>query len=191
MRNLKASFMFLVDFLIIFFYRPKFQKWNLIKNPWYTKILHCTTLIFIKKLEFCDFFLRKFLLTVFSNFSLKIPPKFHKILKKTDFLIYLNILYIFDQNFTLVPTIKLLEFSDKNWETWKRLLCFWSIFWLFFFYRPKFQKWNLIKNPWYTKNTTLYDIDFYQKIRILRFFLRKFLLTVFSNFSLKNTPQIS
>ena len=47
---------YLVDFLIIFFYRPKFQKWNLIKNPWYTKILHCTTLIFIKKLEFCDFF---------------------------------------------------------------------------------------------------------------------------------------
>ena len=39
-----------------FFDRPKFQKWNLIKNPWYTKILHCTTLIFIKKLEFCDFF---------------------------------------------------------------------------------------------------------------------------------------
>ena len=39
-----------------FFYCPKFQKWNFIKNPWYTKIQHCTTLIFLKKLDFCDFF---------------------------------------------------------------------------------------------------------------------------------------
>ena len=35
-----------------------------IKNPWYTKIQHCTTLIFLKKLETLRFFLRKFLLTV-------------------------------------------------------------------------------------------------------------------------------
>ena len=48
----------------------------------------------------------------------------------------------------------------------------------YFFYCPKFQKWNFIKNPWYRKET-LYDIDFPQKIGFLRFFLRKFLLTVF------------
>ena len=43
-------------FFDYFFYCPKFQKWNFIKNPWYTKIQHCTTLIFLKKLDFCDFF---------------------------------------------------------------------------------------------------------------------------------------
>ena len=37
-------------------YCPKFEKWNFIKNPWYTKIQHCTTLIFLKKLDFFDFF---------------------------------------------------------------------------------------------------------------------------------------
>ena len=40
----------------IFFKKAKFQKWNFIKNPWYTKIQHCTILIFLKKLDFCDFF---------------------------------------------------------------------------------------------------------------------------------------
>ena len=39
-----------------FFYCPKFQIWILMKNPWYTIIQHCTTLIFHKKLDFCDFF---------------------------------------------------------------------------------------------------------------------------------------
>ena len=82
---------------------------------------------------------------------------------------------------TLVPTIKLLEFSDKNWETWKRLLCFWSIFWLFFL-SSKVSKMKFNQKSLIYKNTTLYDIDFYQKIRILRFFLRKFLLTVFRIF---------
>ena len=94
--------------------------------------------------------------------------------EKTDFLIYPNILYIFDQNFMLVPTIKLLEFSDKNWETYKRLLIFWSIFWLFFL-SSKVSKMKFHQKSLIYKNTTLYDIDFYQKIRILRFFLRKFL----------------
>ena len=85
-------------------------------------------------------------MTVLHIFHRKYTPNFQKI----DFSIYPNILYICDQNFMLVPTIKLLEFSDKNWETYERLLIFWSIFWLFF-YCPKFQKWNFIKNPWYTK----------------------------------------
>ena len=121
---------------------------------WYKKIQHCETLfstknwifaIFFKKVSidgfshylwyfqrqkigFLRFFLRKFLLTVFHIFHRKYTPNFQKI----DFSIYPNILYIFDQNFMLVPTIKLIEFSDKNWETYVRLLIFWSIFWFFF-----------------------------------------------------------
>ena len=148
------------------FYCPKFQKWNFIKNPWYTKIQHCTTLIFLKKLEFCDFFLRKFLLTVLHIFHRKYTPNFQKI----DFSIYPNILYIYDQNFMLVPTIKLLEFSDKNWETYERLLIFGSIFWLFFFHCPKFQKWNFIKNPWYTKIQHCTTLIFLKKLEFCDFF---------------------
>ena len=83
---------------------------------------------FPEKIRFLRFFLRKFLLTVFHIFHRKYTPNFQKI----DFSIYPNILYIFDQNFMLVPIIRLLEFSDKNWETYERLLIFWSIFWLFF-----------------------------------------------------------
>ena len=105
-----SVFWFFGPFFDYFFYCPKFQKWNFIENPWYTKIQHCTTLIFLEKLDFCDFFL--------LIFHRKYTPNFQKI----DFSIYPNILYIYDQNFMLVPTIKLLEFSDKNWETYERLL---------------------------------------------------------------------
>ena len=217
---------------IINFHCPKFQKWNFIKNPLYTKIQHCTTLIFLKKLDFFWFFLRKFLLTVlhifhvqsfkneisskildiqkynivrhwfssknwifsiffkkvsidgFTHFDRKYTPNFQKI----DFSIYPNILYICDQNLMLVPTIKLLEFSDKNWETYERLLIFWSIFWLFFLLskvsKMKFHQKSLIH-----KNTTLYDIDFPKKIGFFQFFLRKFILTVLHIFDRKYTPN--
>ena len=83
---------------------------------------------FPRKIGFLRIFLRKFLMTVFHIFHRKYTPNFQKI----DFSIYPNILYICDQNFMLVPTIKLLELSDKNWDTYERLLIFWSIFWLFF-----------------------------------------------------------
>ena len=106
-------------------------------------------------------------------------------------MIYLNILYIFDQNFTLVPTIKLLEFSDKNWETWWASFDVFGRFFDYFFLSSKVSKIKLNQKSLIYKNTTLYDIDFYQKIRILRFFLRKFLLTVFRHYFIKNTPQIS
>ena len=139
---------------------------------------------FPQKIGFFRFFLRKFLLTVLHIFDRKYTPNFQKI----DFSIYPNILYICDQNFMLVPTIKLLEFSDKNWETYERLLIFWSIFWLFFLLskvsKMKFHQKSLIH-----KNTTLYDIDFPQKIGFLRFFLRKFLLTVLHIFDRKYTPN--
>ena len=126
-----------------------------------------------KNWNFAIFF-KKVSIDGFTHFSSKIHPKFSKI----DFSIYPNILYIYDQNFMLVPTIKLLEFSDKNWETYERLLIFWSIFWLFFLL-SKVSKMKFYKKSLIYKNTTLYDIDFPQKIGILRFFLRKFLLTVF------------
>ena len=139
---------------------------------------------FPQKIGFFRFFLRKFLLTVLHIFHRKYTPNFQKI----DFSIYPNILYICDQNFMLVPTIKLLEFSDKNWETYERLLIFWSIFWLFFLLskvsKMKFHQKSLIH-----KNTTLYDIDFPQKIGFFRFFLRKFLLTVLHIFHRKYTPN--
>ena len=139
---------------------------------------------FPQKIGFLRFFLRKFLLTVLHIFHRKYTPNFQKI----DFSIYPNILYIYDQNFMLVPTIKLLEFSDKNWETYERLLIFWSIFWLFFLL-SKVSKMKFYKKSLIYKNTTLYDIDFPQKIGILRFFLRKFLLTVLHIFHRKYTPN--
>ena len=54
---------------------------------------------------------------------------------------------------------------------------FWSIFWLFFLL-SKVSKMKFYQKSLIYKNTTLYDIDFPQKIGFLRFFLRKFLLTV-------------
>ena len=139
---------------------------------------------FPQKIGFFRFFLRKFLLTVLHIFHRKYTPNFQKI----DFSIYPNILYICDQNFMLVPTIKLLEFSDKNWETYERLLIFWSIFWLFFLL-SKVSKMKFYQKSLICKNTTLYDIDFPQKIGFLRFFLRKFLLTVLHIFDRKYTPN--
>ena len=141
-----------------------------------SKILDTPTLYdidFPQKIGFFRFFLRKFLLTVLYIFHRKYTPNFHKI----NFSIYPNILYICDQNFMLVPTIKLLEFSDKNWETYERLLNFWSIFLLFFFIVQTFkneilskivdiQKYNIVRH-WFSSKNWIFAI-----------FLRKFLLTV-------------
>ena len=113
------------------------QKYNIVRH-WFSS----------KNWNFAIFF-KKVSIDGFTHFSSKIHPKF----SKNRLFHNPNILYIYDQNFMLVPTIKLLEFSDKNWETYEIY-----------------------------KNTTLYDIDFPQKIGILRFFLRKFLLTVFHIF---------
>ena len=139
---------------------------------------------FPRKIRFLRFFLRKFLLTVFHIFHRKYTPNFQKI----DFSIYPNILYFCDQNFMLVPTIKLLELSDKNWVAYERLLIFWSIFWLFFS-MSKVSYMNFYEKSLIYNYTTLYDIDFPRKIGFLRFFLRKFLLTVFHIFHRKYTPN--
>ena len=179
-----SVFWFFGPFFDYFFYCPKFQKWNFIENPWYTKNTTLYDIDFPRKFGFLRFFLRKFLLTVLLIFHRKYTPNFQKI----DFSIYPNILYIYDQNFMLVPTIKLLEFSDKNWETYERLLIFWSIFWLFFLL-SKVSKMKFYRKSLIYKNTTLYDIDFPRKIGFLRFFLRKFLLTVLLIFHRKYTPN--
>ena len=50
---------------------------------------------------------------------------------------------------------------------------------LLFFLMSKVSNMNFYEKSLIYNNTTLYDIDFPQKIRFLRFFLRKFLLTVF------------
>ena len=165
MRNLWASFWFFGPFFDYFFIVQSFkneilskildiQKYNIVRH-WFSS-----------KIGFLRFFLRKFLLTVLLIFHLEYTPNFQKI----DFSIYPNILYIYDQNFMLVPTIKLLEFSDKNWETYERLLIFWSIFLVHFFYCPKFQKWNFIENPWYTKIQHCTTLIFLEKLDFCDFF---------------------
>ena len=132
---------------------------------------------FPQKIGFLRIFLRKFLLTVLHIFHRKYTPNFQQI----DFSIYPNILYICDQNFMLVPTIKILEFSDKNWETYERLLIFWSIFWLLFFL-SKVSKMKFYQKSLIDKNTTLYDIDFPQKIGIFAIFFKKVSIDGFTHY---------
>ena len=149
----------------LFFLLSKVSKMKFYQKSLIYKNTTLYDIDFPQKIGFLRFFLRKFLLTVLHIFHRKYTPNFQKI----DFSIYPNILYICDQNFMLVPTIKLLEFSDKNWETYERLLIFWSIFWLFF-YCPKFQKWNFIKNPWYTKIQHCTILIFLKKLDFCDFF---------------------
>ena len=168
----------------LFFLLSKVSKMKFYQKSLIYKNTTLYDIDFSRKIGFLRFFLRKFLLTVLLIFHRKYTPNFQKI----DFSIYPNILYIYDQNFMLVPTIKLLEFSDKNWETYERLLIFWSIFWLFFLL-SKVSKMKFYRKSLIYKNTTLYDIDFPRKIGFLRFFLRKFLLTVLLIFHRKYTPN--
>ena len=168
----------------LFFSMSKVSNMNFYEKSLIYKNTTLYDIDFPRKIGFLRFFLRKFLLTVFHIFHRKYTPNFQKI----DFSIYPNILYICDQNFMLVPTIKLLELSDKNWETYERLLIFWSIFWLFFS-MSKVSNMNFYEKSLIYNYTTLYDIDFPRKIGFLRFFLRKFLLTVFYIFHRKYTPN--
>ena len=137
---------------------------------------------FPQKIGILRFFLRKFLLTVLHIISSKILLIFIvQIFKKSKFSIYPNILDI--QKYNIVRH----WFSSKNWNFaifFKKVSIdgfshfSWKIFWLFFLL-SKVSKMKFYKKSLIYKNTTLYDIDFPQKIGILRFFLRKFLLTVF------------
>ena len=163
MRYLWASFNFLVHFLIIFFNVQSF------KYEFLWKILDI------------QLYNIKFSLKIFEKNSEKKKIKIKS--TRSKFLIY-----ICDQNFMLVPTINLLELSDKNWDTYERLLIFWSIFWLFFS-MSKVSNMNFYEKSLIYNYTTMYDIDFPRKIGFLRFFLRKFLLTVFHIFHRKYTPN--
>ena len=170
----------------LFFLLSKVSKMKFYRKSLIYKNTTLYDIDFPRKIGFLRFFLRKFLLTVLLIFHRKYTPNFQKI----DFSIYPNILYIYDQNFMLVPTIKLLEFSDKNWETYERLLIFWSIFWLFFLL-SKVSKMKFYRKSLIYKNTTLYDIDFPRKIGFLRFFLRKVSFDGFTHFSSKIHPKFS
>ena len=151
-RRIKVSqlLIFWVPFFDNFFLLSKVSKMKFHQKSLIHKNTTLYDIDFPQKIGFFRFFLRKFLLTVLHIFHRKYTPNFQKI----DFSIYPNILYICDQNFMLVPTIKLLEFSDKNWETYERLLIFWSIFWLFFLL-SKVSKMKFDQKSLIYKNTTL------------------------------------
>ena len=181
-----SVFWFFGPIFWLFFLLSKVSKMKFYRKSLIYKNTTLYDIDFPRKIGFLRFFLRKFLLTVLLIFHRKYTPNFQKI----DFSIYPNILYIYDQNFMLVPTIKLLEFSDKNWETYERLLIFWSIFWLFFLL-SKVSKMKFYRKSLIYKNTTLYDIDFPRKIGFLRFFFKKVSFDGFTHFSSKIHPKFS
>ena len=181
-----SVFWFFWSIFWLFFLLSKVSKIKFYQKSLIYKNTRYYDIDFPQKIGFLRFFLRKFLLTVLLIFHRKYTPNFQKI----DFSIYPNILYIYDQNFMLVPTIKLLEFSEKNWETYERLLIFWSIFWLFFLLF-KVSKMKFYQKSLIYKNTTLYDIDFPRKIGFLRFFFKKVSIDGFTHFSSKIHPKFS
>ena len=160
-----SVFWFFGPFFDYFFYCPKFEKLKFHQKSLIHKNTTLYDIDFPQKIGFLRFFLRKFLLTVLHIFHRKYTPNFQKI----DFSIYPNILYICDQNFMLVPTIKLLEFSDKI-EKLMSVFWFFGPFFDYFFYCPKFQKWNFIKNPWYTKIQHCTTLIFLKKLDFFDFF---------------------
>ena len=163
-----------------FFYCPKFQKWNFIKNSWYTNIQHCTTLIFLSKNWIFAIFFKKVSIDCFLyilwNILFFLLSKVSKIKLHKKSLIYKNTtLYEID----FPQEIGFLRFFLR-----KFLLTVFYIFYgtYYFFLLSKVSKIKLHKKSLIYKNTTLYEIDFPQEIGFLRFFLRKFLLTVFDIF---------
>ena len=170
----------------LFFLLSKVSKMKFYRKSLIYKNTTLYDIDFPRKIGFLRFFLRKFLLTVLLIFHRKYTPNFQKI----DFSIYPNILYIYDQNFMLVPTIKLLEFSDKNWETYERLLIFWSIFWLFFLLSKvskikilskilDIQKYNIVRH-WFSSKNWIFAI-----------FFKKVSFDGFTHFSSKIHPKFS
>ena len=166
MRNWASfDFYFLIIFFIVQSFKNFYRKSLIYKN---------TTLYdidFPQKIGFLRFFLRKFLLTVLHIFHRKYTSNFQKI----DFSIYPNILYIYDQNFMLVPTIKLLEFSDKNWETYDASFNFLVHFLIIFFIVQSFKneilskildimKYNIVRH-WFSSKNWIFAI-FFKKVSI-------------------------
>ena len=173
MRNLWASFkkVFWRSIFWLFFLLSKVSKMKFYKKSLIYKNTTLYDIDFPQKIGFLRFFLRKFLLTVLHIFHRKYTPNFQKI----DFSIYPNILYIYDQNLMLVPTIKLLEFLDKNWETYERLLIFLVHFLIIFFIVQNFknefsskildtQKYNIVRH-WFSSKNWIFAI-FFKKVSI-------------------------
>ena len=137
---------------------------------------------FPQKIGIFAIFFKKVSIDGFTHFSSKIHPKFSKnrLFHIPQYIIY------FDQNFMLVPTIKLLEFF-KNWETYERLLI---IFWLFFllskvskmkFYKKilDIQKYNIVRH-WFSSKNWNFAI-----------FFKKVSIDGFTHFSSKIHPKFS
>ena len=164
-------------------YCPKFQISIFLKNPWYEKyniVRHWFSIkiwifaIFFKKVSwiFWSIFWLFFLLSKVSNM------KFYE-----KSLIY-NYSKLYDIDFP--QKIRFLRFFLRKFLS--------TVFYIiygkyYFFYCPKVQIWIFIKNPWYTIKFNIVRHWFSTKIRFLRFFLKKFLLTVFHIFHRKYTPN--
>ena len=131
------------------------QKYNIVRH-WFSS----------KNWIFAIFF-KKVSIDCFSHFSSKIHPKFSK---NRNFIIYPSyIIYFWSGFFARSNNQTIRIFGLKLRNLWASFTFFMSIFWLFFLLskvsKIKFYKKSLIYN-----NTTLYDIDFPQKIGFLRFF---------------------
>ena len=101
-----SVFWFFGQFFDYFFYCPKFQKWNLIKNPWYTKIQFVRHWFSSKNWIFAIFF-KKVSIDGFTHYLWKILLIF--IVQSFKNEISSKILYT--QKYNIVRH----WFSSKNW----------------------------------------------------------------------------
>ena len=157
--SLWASFDFLVHFLIIFFIVQR----DCAKMHISSKILdmskgiqHCDIDPFLSKLDCAmhiSFMSKGIVYCTVLHIFIEQTPNFQWLFHIPQYL------YICDQELCSFQH-QILEFSDKNWETYERLLIFWCIFCIISFMSKGIVKWNCIKFPWYEQKTTLYDIDF-------------------------------
>ena len=155
-------------FFDYFFYCPKFLKWNFIKNPCIEfSIKHCTTLIFLKKLDFCDFFKSFYgcFFIFYGTYFLFLLSKVSKIKFHKKSLIYPKIQYCTDIYFP--RKIGFLRFFLRKFLLTVFYICYGTYY---FFYCPKFQKWNFIKNPWYTTIQYCTTLIFLKKLDFCDFF---------------------
>ena len=162
---------------LLFFLMSKVSNINFYEK---SLIYNYTTLYdinFPQKIGFLRFFLRKFLLTVFSHYLWGLLFFLMSKVSNMNFyeksLIY-NYTTLYDIDFP--QKIGFLRFFLR-----KFLLTVFHIIYgeLLFFLMSKVSNMNFYEKSLIYNYTTLYDIDFPQKIGFLRFFLRKFLLTVF------------
>ena len=142
---------------------------------------------FPQKIGILRFFLRKFLLTVLHILSSKIQK--WNFIKNRLFDIPQYIIYLWSE-FYARSNNQTIRIFDKNWETYERLLIFWSIFWLFFFIVQSFkneilskildiQKYNIVRH-WFSSKNWNFAI-----------FFKKVSIDGFTHFSSKINPKFS